>query len=236
MATSVDVPTQNGLPTAAPAAAVGRRDWLKAAMAASAVVAGVAAVARAEAQELAAAEPAPAPPTKAEAASISGSAEAAKTQEFWIMGQFGTIQGNAESNGHKDAIPVQHVSFSSSAQKSGKKADGAGKVGKLSIEQSPVSVEIRAGKWVAELQQACYDQTPIGDVVLWQLGAVTEKGAEVRQTLTLTNAVVTSVQQAWDNGDGARSASVSFSFDKILFKIGTKPADFTLRNITAKAV
>lgn len=217
-------------------ATVGRRDWLKVAMAAGAAVAGVAAAARAEAQEAAPPQAQPGLPSKAEAASGSVAVEAVKAEQLSIIGHFGSIQGDAESGGGNGPILIQHVSFSSSASKSGKNAGGSAKGGKLSVEQSPVSVEMRAGKWVAEFQQACYDQTPIGDVVLAQFGAAGEKGAEVQQKVTLTNAVVTSVQQAWDTDDGPRTASISFSFDKILLQIGTKPADFTLRNITDKAV
>ena len=85
-----------------------------------------------------------------------------------------------------------------------------------------------------------YDVVSIGNVTLVQLAQTVDKASTAKPTvvqkLTLTNAVVTSIQQGWDNGDGARSASVSLSFDKILFEIGTKPADFTLKNFTDKAV
>ncbi len=160
--------------------------------------------------------------------------------EYGIVLTNSKMKGNVQLADFKDAIPVQHVSFSSSAQKTGTRKEGGVSTPKLSIEQSPVSVEMRAGKWIAEFQQCCYDVVSIGDVVITQLGQTIDKNPSAKPTvlqkITLTNAVVTSIQQGWDNGDGPRSASISFSFDKILFEIGTKPADFTLKNFTEKAV
>lgn len=231
-------PNEEAQPTTAPARSESwnRRGWLKSALAAGAAVAGVAALSRAEAQEqpLATKEPGSVEPPKDPV-----QPQDAKPAEYGMMVHVAKIKGNVTLYGFKDGIVADHCSFSSSAHRAGDgKVAGAG--GKLVIEQSAVLVDVRAGKWIAEFQQACYDASSVGDVVISQIGAVTDSKAEavpaVLQKVTLTNAVVTSVQQSWDNGDGARSASISFSFDKILFEIGTKPADFTLRNITSKAV
>ncbi len=160
--------------------------------------------------------------------------------EYGCLFQNAKIKGNVTLPDFKECIPVGHVSFSSSATKTGTRKEGGVSVPKLSIEQSPVSLEMRAGKWTAELQQALYDVVSIGDVVIVQLAQTVDKASTAKPTviqkITLTNATVSSVQQSWDNGDGARSAAVSFSFDKILFEIGTKPADFTLKNHTNDAV
>ncbi len=231
-------PTEEAQPTTAPARSESwnRRGWLKSALAAGAAVAGVAALSRAEAQE----QPLPSKdPALPEPAKDPTQLPDAKPADYGLVVQIGKIRGNVTLSGFKDGIGATHCSFSSSAHRAGVgKVVGAG--GKVVIEQSSVLVDVRAGKWIAEFQQACYDASSVGDVVISQIGAVTDSKADavpaVLQKVTLTNALVTSVQQSWDNGDGARSASISFSFDKILFEIGTKPADFTLRNITAKAV
>jgi type VI protein secretion system component Hcp len=160
--------------------------------------------------------------------------------EYGCLFQNAKIKGNVTLPDFKECIPLTTVTFSSSAMKTGVRKEGGVSVPKLSIEQSPVSFEMRAGKWLAELQQALYDVVSIGDVTIVQCAQTVDKASTAKPTvvqkITLTNAVVTSIQQAWDNGDGARSASVSLSFDKILFEIGTKPADFTLKNYTDKAV
>ncbi len=223
---------------------VGRRLWLKSAMAAGAAVAGVAALAKAEAKE--------ADPVAKGAGDLASDTTAGdKAAEYGLMVKIANIMGNVTLSGFADCIPAAHCSFSSSAHRTGTTKGGlAGVVAdkeaasqgvpKLSVQRSDVSLEIRAGKWLAELQQASFNVAPIGDVVISQLGQAVDTNAKaaptVIQKITLTNAIVTSVQQDWDTGDGPRSASISFSFDKILFEIGTKPADFVLRNITATAV
>jgi hypothetical protein len=124
----------------------------------------------------------------------------------------------------------------------GSNAKTAAKFRRLSVSQSAVSVMLPLGKWVAELQEACYLRKNVGEITLVQLGQAIDKNATakptVMQTLKLKNAVVTGVQQSWGAGDGPRVVGVSFLFEKFLLELGNKGpvADFTLRNFSAGAV
>lgn len=156
--------------------------------------------------------------------------------EYGIVLVVDGIKGNFELNGYKGGIAVNSVSFGSSSVRTGYGI----KERRISVDQGEVSLDIAAGVWVAELQQACYISKNLKKVVITQLAQAVDKKSTaepaVVQKVTLTNPVVMAVNQAWDSGDGPRVASVSLMFEKILFEIGTKPADFTLRNFTAGAV
>jgi hypothetical protein len=125
---------------------------------------------------------------------------------------------------------------------SGSNSKTAAKVRRLSVSQSAVTVTMPLGKWVAELQEACYLRKNLGEITLVQLGQAIDKNATakptVMQTLKLTNAVVTAITQSWMAGDGPRVVGVSFLFEKFLLELGDKGpiADFTLRNFSAGAV
>jgi hypothetical protein len=125
---------------------------------------------------------------------------------------------------------------------SGSNSKTAAKVRRLSVAQSAVTVTMPLGKWIAELQEACYLRKNLGEITLVQLGQAIDKNATakptVMQTLKLTNAVVTAIQQSWTAGDGPRVVGVSFLFEKFLLELGDKGpvADFTLRNFSAGAV
>jgi len=158
--------------------------------------------------------------------------------EYGIVLAIKDIKGNCALEGHKDAILANSVSFGSSATRTS--TGGNLKGARVSVEQTSVSVDILGGKWVAELLNACYIVKKLGDVVITQLGQSVDKNTTaaptVIQKVTLTNAVVVGVNQGWSAQDsGPRMVSLTFEFDKFLLDIAGKPADFTVRNITAGA-
>jgi type VI protein secretion system component Hcp len=157
--------------------------------------------------------------------------------EYGIVVGIKDIKGNCQLEGYKEQILGESVSFGSSQMRT--QTGGGVANTRTSVEQSPVTLSIAAGKWTAELLQALYVVKRVGDVVITQLGQSVDKNSTaaptVIQKLTLTNAVITGCAQAWMTVDGPRTLTLSLEFDKILLEIGGKPADFTLRNITAGA-
>lgn len=155
-----------------------------------------------------------------------------------VMGiENGKIQGNCQLEGYKGHILVDSVQFGSAASRTS--VGGGLKNTRTSVDQSAVTVTFQAGKWTAELMQSLYSMAVLSEVTLTQIAQAVDKTAAgaptVVQKLTLTNAVVTMLSQSWLDIPGPRSAQLSFEFDKILYEIDTKPADFTLRNITEGA-
>lgn len=159
--------------------------------------------------------------------------------EYGIVIGFEKIKGNCQLAGFKEYMLVEAVSFSSVSLRTS--VGGASiKDTRVSVEQSPVTVTLQAGKWTAELLQALYSVADVGTVTIAQLGQSVDKNStaapSVIQKVTLTKTVITGLQQAWFEAAGPRSLAMTLEFDKILFEIGDKPADFTLRNITEGAV
>jgi hypothetical protein len=156
--------------------------------------------------------------------------------EYGIMVGFKKIKGNSQLADFKEFIPASGCSFSSSSARSGKGITNR----RITIDQTPVTATLLAGQWVAELQEAAYNVENVGDVTIVQLSQEVDKASQAKPTvvqkLTLSNAVIVSVDQAWDTGDGDRFVGVTLKFEKILLEIDKKPADFTLRNFTAGAV
>lgn len=156
--------------------------------------------------------------------------------DYGIVVGIKDIKGNCALSDFKEFILGDVVSFGSSSSRSGKGITGT----RISVDQTPVTVQIQAGKWVAEIQQACYVSKNVGDVTIVQLAQAIDKNSTAKPTvvqkLTLTNAAVVSVEQSWTVDDQPRMVGVTFNFQKILLEIGTKPADFTLKNYTAGAV
>jgi type VI protein secretion system component Hcp len=157
--------------------------------------------------------------------------------EYGIMVGFKKIKGNSQLADFKEYIPAQACTFGSSSTRSGGNSPTKRHI---SIEQTPITVVLLAGQWVAEIQEACYGKEAVGDVIIAQLAQEVDKQSQAKPTvvqkLTLTNAIIVSVEQAWDTGDSDRFVNVTFMMEKILLEIDKKPADFTLRNFTAGAV
>ncbi|MBX3207545.1 MAG: type VI secretion system tube protein Hcp [Labilithrix sp.] len=156
--------------------------------------------------------------------------------EYGIVLAIEGIKGNCALKGYENNILVESVSFGSMSMRTGYGI----KDRRLSIDQTPVTATISAGSWVAELQQACYISKNLKQAVLTQLAQGVDKKTTaeptVVQKVTLTNPVIVSVDQSWTEHDGPRIVGVTFMFEKILFEIDKKPADFTVRNFTAGAV
>jgi type VI protein secretion system component Hcp len=156
--------------------------------------------------------------------------------EYGIVLAIEGIKGNCALKGYENGILVSSASFGSSSMRTGYGV----KDRRVSVDQSPISLQISAGTWVAELQQACYISKNLKKAIITQLAQPVDKKAtaepQVVQKVTLEKPVIVSIEQAWDSGDGARTASVTLMFEKILLEIDKKPADFTLRNFTAGAV
>lgn len=156
--------------------------------------------------------------------------------EYGIVLGIEGIKGNSALKGYENNILVEAVSFGSMSMRTGYGI----KDRRISVEQTPVTVTITAGSWVAELQQACYISKNLKKAVITQIAQAVDKKTtaepSVVQKLTLTNPVIISVDQSWSEFDGPRLVGVTFMFEKILFEIDKKPADFTVRNFTAGAV
>jgi type VI protein secretion system component Hcp len=156
--------------------------------------------------------------------------------EYGIVMKIKDIKGNIQLADYKENIGCLAVIFSSAASRT---SAGFGAKDSTSVSVSPITVEIHAGKWTPEIMQACYNLSKLGDVVLTQLAQSVDKESKgtptVLQTLTLTNARCIAVGQSF-TGDGDRTASLQFEYDKILLEIDKKPADFTVRNITEGAI
>ena len=90
------------------------------------------------------------------------------------------------------------------------------------------------------MQQACYVSKNLKEAKITQLAQQVDSKASAEPTIvqkiTLTNPVVDSLTQGWDTGDGPRLVTISINFEKILFEIDKKTADFTNKNFTAGAV
>ena len=155
--------------------------------------------------------------------------------EYGIVMKIKDIKGNIQLPDYKETIGVVALLFSSAASRT---SAGFGAKDSTSVSVAPVTVEIHAGKWTPEIMQACYNLSKLGDVVFTQLAQSVDKESKgaptVLQTLTLTNARCIAVGQTFQ-GDGDRTASLQFEYDKILLEIDKKPADFTVRNITEGA-
>ena len=152
--------------------------------------------------------------------------------DYGIVMKLADIKGNIKVAGHEDTIGVLGIDFSSGAQRVGA---GFGAKDSTSVSVSNVNVIIHAGKWTAELFQALYNLKKIGDVEITQLAQAVDKAAAaaptVLQKIKLTGARLVNVAQTFD-GDQDRTASITFEFDKILWELDKKTADFVVRNIT----
>jgi len=155
--------------------------------------------------------------------------------EYGIVCKIKDIEGNIKVEGYDKTIGVHSLEFASAASRVG---SGFGSKDSISVNASNVTVNIHAGKWTAEILQACYMLKKLGDVVFTQLAQSVDKESKAKptvlQTMTLTNARCINVGQYF-GGDSERTASLVFEFDKILIEIDKKPADFTVRNITEGA-
>lgn len=159
--------------------------------------------------------------------------------EYGIVIGFEKIKGNCQLEGFKEYMLVDSVSFGSVSTRTSVGGTSIQNT-RVSVDQSSVSLSMQAGKWTAELLQALYSVADVGKVTIAQLGQSVDKTSTaaptVIQKLTLTKTVITSVSQNWVEAAGPRQLALTLEFDKILFEIGDKPADFTLRNITEGAV
>jgi type VI protein secretion system component Hcp len=156
--------------------------------------------------------------------------------EYGIVLGIEGIKGNCALKGYENNMLVDSVAFGSSSSRSGQGIKNRS----LTIDQTPVTLVISAGTWVAELQQACYVNKNLKKAVIAQLAQGVDKKTtaepSIIQKVTLTNPVCISVEQAWTSDDAPRMVNITFMFEKILFEIDKKPADFTMRNFTAGAV
>lgn len=156
--------------------------------------------------------------------------------EYGIVLGIEGIKGNCALKGYENNILVETVSFGSMSMRTGYGI----KDRRITVEQTPVSLTITAGSWVAELQQACYISKNLKQAVLTQLAQGVDKKTtaepSVVQKVTLTNPVIVSVEQSWTEMDSPRVVGITLMFEKILLEIDKKPADFTVRNFTAGAV
>jgi len=156
--------------------------------------------------------------------------------EYGIVMSIKDIKGNIQVDGYKETIGVHSAQFASAASRT---SAGFGAKDSTSVSVAPIQVVINAGKWTAEIMQACYNLKKLGDIVISQLAQSVDKEAKgkptVLQTMTLSGARCIGVAQQFEGGGGDRSAVLMFEYDKILLEANKKPADFTVRNVTEGA-
>jgi len=157
--------------------------------------------------------------------------------EYGIVMKIDTIKGNVQLADYADNIGVQAMSMVGSAMRSG---TGVGAKDSVSVRVSQVAVTISAGKWTAELLNACYNLTNLGKVVLTQIAQSVDNTATAKptviQTITLDDCTIASCSQAMEGGGGDRMASLTLEFSHITHAIDSKSADFQTRNINTKAI
>jgi hypothetical protein len=170
-------------------------------------------------------------------ACLPANCEEANVAEYGIVVGIKDIKGKCQLSGYTDQLLAETVAFGSGARRTS--VGGGIKNTRTSVDQSAVEIRMPAGKWTAELLQALYNVTDIGDVTVTQLGQAVDKAATaaptVIQKLTLTKSVITALNQVWTAEDAPRVIVLTLEFDKILLEIDKKPADFTLHNVTAGA-
>lgn len=156
--------------------------------------------------------------------------------EYGIVMKINNIKGNIKVEGYAETIGCLNLSFTSAASRT---SAGFGAKDSTSVSAAPINVAIHAGKWTAEIMQACYNLKKLGDVVFTQLAQSVDKEAKgkptVLQTITLTGARCIGVSQVFEGGGADRVATLTFEYDKILLESNKKPADFTVRNVTEGA-
>lgn len=157
--------------------------------------------------------------------------------EYGIMMQINSIKGNVALSDYKDAIGVTQLAFSGSAVRHGTAVKSSDST---SVSVGAVNLIIHAGKWTAEILNALYNVTDLGDVTLTQLAQSVDSQASaaptVIQKIVLSNTHVVACSQSIDGGGVDRSAAVMLEFSHIVHTIDTKTADFITKNWVEKAV
>lgn len=157
--------------------------------------------------------------------------------EYGIMLQVTNINGNVQLADYTNAIGVLSFAVGGSAVRHGtavKANDSA------SVSVSGVTLLIHAGKWTAELLNALYNVTDLGDVTITQLAQSVDSQASaaptVIQKFVLSNCHVTALSQSLEGGGTDRMASVQLDFSHIVHTFDAKTSDFITKNWVAKAV
>lgn len=157
--------------------------------------------------------------------------------EYGIMLQIGTIKGNVALADYKEAIGVIGMNYSASAVRHGTAVKAADST---SVSVNSVNLIIHAGKWTAEILNALYNVTNLGDVTLTQLAQSVDSQASaaptVIQKIVLSNTLITSCSQTIEGGGTDRSAAITLEFSHIVHTFDAKTSDFITKNWVEKAV
>ncbi|MBX3231371.1 MAG: type VI secretion system tube protein Hcp [Labilithrix sp.] len=122
----------------------------------------------------------------------------------------GTIEGDVSVTGVEKNIRVDSVSVGASAQITYDSSGGG------HVQIGDVSLLIKYGEWVAELQKACFDGLIFETVTIIEVDQKNEAQgsaeAKLVRTIKLTNAYISNIGLGWD-GPYA-TCSLSFAFEK----------------------
>ena len=157
--------------------------------------------------------------------------------DYGIMLSISTIKGNVTLADYKDQIGVVSLSWSGSAFRA---QNAVKSKGNISVTVTPVTLLIHSGKWTAELLNALYNNTDLGQVTITQIGQADDNAAkqapQVIQKIVLDSTMVSAVSQGMEGGGSDRMAQITLEYTHILHTVDTKNADFTLKNFTSGAV
>ncbi len=161
--------------------------------------------------------------------------------QFGIFVAFGDdksakIKGNSAVAGYEGWVLGHSVSYNTSAHRT----DGpTGKLdGKVVANIGNLGLMLHGGSATAEMYKALFATQQFAKIHIHQClqpaDAASKQQPELIQKIDLTLAYITGVNELWLPG-GERSVAIDLEFGHFMVTVGTKPADFTVRNITKAA-
>ena len=158
--------------------------------------------------------------------------------QFGIFVAFGddksaTIKGNSAVAGYEGWVLGHTMQYGASAMRT----DGAKgkKDTKATASMSGISLSLHGGSATAEMYKSLFATQKIAKVHIHQclqpVNSSSGQKPELIQKIDLTDVYITGVAEAW-TPDGERSVSIELECAHFMLTVGTKPADFTLRNLT----
>jgi len=158
--------------------------------------------------------------------------------QFGIFVAFGDdksakIKGNSAVAGYEGWVLGETMQFGSSAQRT----DGAkGKKDmKATANMGSIQLTLHGGSATAEIYKTCFATQSLATVHIHQCLQPVDKASNQAPTLVqkidLKEVYITGVSEIW-NPEGERSVAIELEFAHFMLTVGTKPADFTVRNLT----
>lgn len=158
---------------------------------------------------------------------------------FGIFVAFGddksaAIKGNSKVAGYEGWVLGESVSLGASAER-GNGPTGK-RDGKATAHMSAMALTVHGGSATAEMYDFCMKTKMLKTVHIHQCLQPVDKAStqqpELIQKIDLKTVYITGVSEVWsDQGD--RMVTLSLDYAHFMVTVGTKPADITLRNVSA---